>query len=282
MTPLEAANKPWSRRHLTRLRQIHRSSGWPVRDVIEVELLVGGLLSTQLDGHQRETLRVTEAGLIALAQAFADNRDLRTAHETLVEKVARTLAMNGRLAWRGLALRVRLDGPPLPAALTDPMQPDNTHSLVPLQDTPPDITQGRWAMACPDVFSVRHTSVEAYLAPVVHEIKVNRADLLGDLKRADKRAAYLAMAPQVYYVLGRERGPAATRGKNPRQLIADPDEVPLSCGVMIERPDDAAHPLEVVRPAPASAFERLPFGVWMALARAAPLRADDLGEQLML
>lgn len=49
-------------------------------------------------------------------------------------------------------------------------------------------------MARPDVFSVRHTSVEAYLQPVMHEIKVCRADLLSDLRHAVKREAYQAPA----------------------------------------------------------------------------------------
>jgi hypothetical protein len=41
-------------------------------------------------------------------------------------------------------------------------------------------------MAMPDVYSVRHTTVASYLQPVVHEIKVRRADLLADLKRPSR------------------------------------------------------------------------------------------------
>jgi ABC-type sulfate/molybdate transport systems ATPase subunit len=37
-------------------------------------------------------------------------------------------------------------------------------------------------MAKPDVFSIRNTSVEAYAEPLVHEVKVRRADLLADLR----------------------------------------------------------------------------------------------------
>lgn len=48
--------------------------------------------------------------------------------------------------------------------------------------------------AIPHVFSIRNTAVEAYLEPLVHEIKCSRADLLGDLKRAEKRAANLPIA----------------------------------------------------------------------------------------
>ena len=47
----------------------------------------------------------------------------------------------------------------------------------------------------------------AYLEPIAHEIKASRADLLGDLKRPEKRAAYLAVASQAYCVLGHEHRP---------------------------------------------------------------------------
>jgi hypothetical protein len=118
-------------------------------------------------------------------------------------------------------------------------------------------------MAMPDVFSIRRSTVESYLEPVVHEIKVSRADLLGDLKRPAKRAAYLAMAGACWYVLGRD-----AKGRP----IAEPDEVPPECGVMIV---DGAQ-LAVARPAPSRAVERLPLQVWMSLAQAAPAaRPDD-------
>src|SRR5204862_5618743 len=104
-----------------------------------------------------------------------------------------------------------------------------------------------WAMAMPDVFSVRHTTVEDYLEPVAHEIKVRRADLLADLKREAKRAAYLQLAGECWYVI--------------RAGIAEPDEIPLECGVLVA----GAEGLSVARPAPKRAL-RLPFSAWMALA----------------
>ena len=47
-----------------------------------------------------------------------------------------------------------------------------------------------WRIARPDVFSVRRTSVEDYLQPMVHEVKVSRADLLSDLRHSAKRESY--------------------------------------------------------------------------------------------
>jgi hypothetical protein len=124
----------------------------------------------------------------------------------------------------------------------------------------------------PDVFSVRHTSVAGYLQPEVHEIKVRRADLLSDLRRPAKRQSYLGMAGACWYVLA--------------EGIAEADEIPADCGVMVARGHEFAS-IEVLRSAPARAmaFETgLPFAVWMTLARATPVpQAEDpqrsLGER---
>jgi hypothetical protein len=226
-----------TRKHLTRLREIYRSSGWPCRDTLEVDLIVCGLVKAERDDQGRETLHLTPAGMQALANAHATNRANRSAHDELVMQVAQRLQQEGRIAWTQLALRAQVDG--------------------------------AWTQAIPDVFSIRNTTVEAYLEPVVHEIKVSRADLLGDLKRSEKRAAYLAMASQVYYVLGLN-----AKG----QPIAEADEVPNECGVMVTTTDGP----EIVRVAPKQPFSELRFDVWMALAKAAPLRLGDDDLQALL
>jgi hypothetical protein len=123
-----------------------------------------------------------------------------------------------------------------------------------------------WVMACPDVFSIRHSSVEAYLEPVVHEIKVSRADLLGDLKKPAKRAAYLGLASACWYVLGQD-----AKGRS----IGAPDEIPAECGVLLV----AGGQLVVAREAPRRAIERVPFHVWMALAKAGPAVREAEGTQ---
>jgi hypothetical protein len=224
--------------HRRRLREIWRSAGWPCQDTVEVELLAAGLLERRSDAAGRESLRVTDAGVAVLAATLQKNRAVRDAHDALVARVAQQMQHAGRIAWCGLSLRARVA--------------DADHA------------QGeRWQLAMPDVFSVRHTTVAGYLQSAVHEVKVKRADLLSDLRNADKRAAYLGMAGECWYVLA--------------EGIAEPDEVPAECGVMIAHgPGFAA--LETVRQAPARAmpFEAgLPFAVWMALARAAPVLWPD-------
>ena len=78
---------PLTRRHDRRLREIYRSAGWPSQDLLEIELLAAGLLEriTAASGH--ETLRVTDAGVRRLAEAFARNKAVRSAHEALVERL---------------------------------------------------------------------------------------------------------------------------------------------------------------------------------------------------
>lgn len=250
-----------TRHHHRRLREIYRSAGWPCQDMLEVELLAAGQIERLRSPEGFETLRVTDAGIQTLARVFATNRAARSPHEALVEQVAQAMGRAGRLAWRGLMLRARVplalfgvedmaapDAPPLIAG-----EPDAAY------DTGPDHA---WVMACPDVFSIRRSTVEAYLEPVVHEIKVSRADLLGDLKKPAKRAAYLDMASACWYVLGND-----AKGRP----VGGPDDVPPECGVMQVQGGQ----LVVAREAPRRAIERLPLQVWMTLAQAGPVPRED-------
>ncbi len=239
-----------TRYHHRRLREVYRSAGWPSQDVLEIELLAVGLLERVLSGSGHETLRLTSAGIAQLAEALGQNKAARSAHEALVERVALEMGRAGRLVWRGLSLRARV---PAPEETAD------DSSAAPLA----------WVVACPDVFSIRNTTVEGYLEPIVHEIKVSRADLLGDLKKPSKRAAYLDMGGECWYVLGE-----TARGKP----IASADEVPPECGVMLCEGDR----LIVARPAPRKALTKLPFHVWMALAKATPMARGDGDEQARL
>jgi hypothetical protein len=225
--------------HRRRLREVWRSAGWPCRDAIELELLGAGLLARQWDAEGRETLRLTDAGMALLLRTRQRNQAAFDAHEALVARVAQEMQRAGRIVWRRLSLRA-----PVPAG-------DGSTT---------------WAMAMPDVFSIRHTTLEDCTEPVVHEIKVSRADLLSDLRRPLKARAYLAVASQCWYVL--KRG------------IAEPDEVPAAYGVMLAD-TDAGGGLDVARAAPRRAM-RLPFMAWMALARAsAEPGPDDDGQALL-
>jgi hypothetical protein len=250
------------RSHHRRLRDLYRSAGWPSQDMLEVELLAAGQIERLRSSDGHETLRVTDAGLQTLARVFASNKAARSPHEALVERVALEMTRGGRLAWRGLMLRVAL---PKALLLGDEAEPAAQAAGLALEDGAeplPAAPDHAWCLAMPDVFSIRRTSVEAYVEPVVHEIKVNRADLLGDLKKPAKRAAYLGMAGACWYVLGQD-----AKGRS----IGAPDEVPAECGVMLV--EDGA--LKVARAAPRRGVEQLPFHVWMALAKAGPAVREE-------
>jgi hypothetical protein len=237
-----AAAAPLSKAHARRLREIWRSAGWPCQDGVEIELIAAGLLDRVHSPSGHESLRVTDAGVQLLARMLAGNRAAFSAHEALVERVAQEMGRAGRIAWRGLALRAQV-----PAG---------------------DAATARWCVARPDVFSIRNTTVATYVDPVVHEIKVRRADLLADLRNEAKRAAYLDLG-ECWYVLGCD-----AKGR----CIADPSEVPADCGVLVVEQARLA----LARAAPRYSRTQLAFGVWMALAKAAPATGLDEDAQPLL
>jgi len=266
MTVIQPKERPelnWSQAHRRRLRALWRSAGWPSQDLIEAELLAAGCLTRIPDGSEaRERLRLTDEGVRVLADSIRSNRSQLDEHEALVTRVAVEMHRSGRLVWRGLSLRS-----PLP--------------------TPDEPERRRWVLAKPDVYSLRPSSLARGLQPVVHEIKVRRADLLSDLRRADKRAAYVGMSSQTWYVL--------------KAGIGEPHEIPPDCGVIVAHPVDVSDPagaatgspadtrrhedthsglrharLELIRSAPQRACEP-DVATWLALAKAH--RETDLEEE---
>jgi hypothetical protein len=222
---------PLTRAHRVRLLQVWRSAGWPHCDTLDLDLLAAALVTPQWDGDGRETLRLTPSGIKWLAAMRQDNRRSAGPHDRLAERVARKLMETGRLVWRELSLRARIE----------------TNA------------GGAWKIARPDVFSIRNTSVEAYLHPIVHEVKVSRADLLGELRNPAKSQAYAWLCCECYYVF-----PAG---------VASADDIPEEFGVWVLNGEIDGGSLELVRPARHSACS-LPFAVWMSLAKSTPLRAD--------
>lgn len=237
--------------------QVWRSAGWPCRDAIEIDLLAAGLVSLRATEQGHETLHLTEAGIQWLALARQQNRRALSAHDRLADRVALQLMAAGRVVWRELSLRARVEddagAPAAPCGVAEPpvaLWPEHEAAIE---------RKGAWRMARPDVFSVRNTSVQAYLQPVVHEVKASRADLLSDLRHEAKRQSYQWLCCECYYVF-----PVG---------MAQPEEVPPEFGVWLLHGDlDGGH-FELARPARHAPCE-LPFAVWLALAKATPLRFD--------
>jgi hypothetical protein len=233
-----------------RLRQLYRSAGWPWLDALELELLAAGWLERLPDGEGRERLRLSEAGIRAAALGLETNRRVRGAHEELVARVATELQRAGRLVFTGLSLRAGLP-PAEPAEPTEPAAP-----------SPPG-GRRRWKLCEPDVYSLRPSSKPEGLEVCIHEVKVSRADLLGELRRPDKSAAYAALSGQTCFVLAAG--------------IAAVDEIPPAFGVWFAH---ATH-FELARPAPRRAHQP-DLATWLALSRALPCPAPlDAAQQAL-
>ena len=248
------------RMHLTRLKAIWRSAGWPCRDAVELDLVAAGWAALVEDAEGCETIRLTDAGIRLLAESRQRNKRSLSAHDRLAARVAEHLMVAGRIVWRELSLRARING----EVASSESEASGAEEGLWMDDEVmvQQDTQGTasWRMARPDVFSVRRTSVEAYLQPMVHEVKVSRADLLSDLRHAAKRESYQWLSCETYFVL-----PAG---------VAELQDIPEPFGVWLLNGSIESGTLELVRPARHLPC-KLPFAMWMALARAAPVGQDS-------
>ncbi|MBC7699135.1 MAG: hypothetical protein H7225_01770 [Massilia sp.] len=244
--------------HRARLMQIWRSAGWPCRDAIEIDLLAAGLVSLRATPEGHETVHLTQAGFQWLALARQQNRRALSAHDRLAEKVAVHLMDAGRVVWRELSLRARVEAE-VDGVQKVPCEPmPYPKALWPEEEAAIE-RKASWRMARPDVFSVRNTSVQAYLQPVVHEVKASRADLLSDLRHVAKRQSYQWLCCECYYVF-----PAGVAGL---------EEIPPEFGVWLLHGTLEDGRFEMARPARHAPCE-LPFAVWLALAKATPMRLE--------
>lgn len=223
-----------SRHHLRRLKDYWRGASWPCLDSLELDLLAAGLVQRELRiAGGLECITVTPEGVTALGAQLVRNRQALHAHESLLNDLAQWLCnTQGRICFTGLNLRAQLDGV--------------------------------WRTARPDVYSLRNSPIEEYHWPAVHEIKVRRADLLGELRRPDKTAAYAEMAGEVWFVF-----PAG---------VAQAEEIPQGFGVIQHA---LAGGFTVLRAA-ARRRRILKVSEWLELAKATPVRAADEGMQAPL
>ncbi|MCV2352417.1 hypothetical protein [Paucibacter sp. Y2R2-4] len=269
-----------TRAQLSRLMKIWRSAGWPCHDGLELDLIAAGWVepvSAATSGLH--SLRLSTSGIQVLAAARRRNLRAASAHDQLAERVVRSLQQNGRVVWRELSLRAQVSpaaGDTTAAGLaSDGLAPPELPGFLAEASAAPDPTpapqasgaKAVWRMARPDVFSVRNTSVQAYLQPVVHEVKVSRADLLSDLRHVAKRESYQWLCSECFYVF-----PVG---------IAEPQEIPEDFGIWVLHGDVADGRLELLRPARHRSCE-LPFAVWMALAKAHPAPGPEESAQAQL
>lgn len=142
-----------------------------------------------------------------IAATTQRHRPARSTHEDLGSRVALEVHRAGRIVWQGLSLRA----PPVGETQT-------------------------WPIVMPNVHSIRHTTVEDYVEPIAHEIKVGRTDLRSNLPNETKRDSSRALSNQCWYAI--------------KASIAEPEEIPAAYGVMLA-PDAS---FVVARPAPRQAM----------------------------
>ncbi|MEQ1804814.1 MAG: hypothetical protein ABL900_05495, partial [Burkholderiaceae bacterium] len=257
-----------TRAHLTRLMKVWRSGGWPCRDALEIDLLAAKWVTLTVADSGHETLRLTDLGIRLLAHARQTAQRASSDHDRLAGRMARQLAQSGRIVWRELSLRAQVsaDAPRVDAAMQEASEAlwDDARKGTAEHPAPQSAAHRMWRVARPDVFSLRHTSVESYLQPMVHEVKVSRADLLSDLRHTSKRESYQWLSCETYFVF-------------PAQ-IAELQEIPQDFGVWVLTGSIEEGSLELLRPARHSPCT-LPFAVWMALAKSTPEQFDTDASQ---
>lgn len=220
---------PLARGHAARLRHYWQSLGWACHDNIDIDLLRWGLVVEQSAGDTASRFVLTDAGRAALGDGLRHNRRARDAHAAATAAVAEHLAATGRLVFTELSVRTE--------------------------------HEGRWRPCKPDVFSLVRGLRADHLAPQVHEIKVRRADLLGELRGA-KIERYRELAASIYLVIA--------------DGIAEPAEIPHDYGVALYSP---AAGYRIARAAPIGDYA-LETRHWMALARATPFTSEPMTVQL--
>jgi hypothetical protein len=239
---------------------IWRSAGWPCRDAVELDLVAAGWATLEEGNGGHESIRLSSAGIRLLAESRQRNRRHMSDHDRLAGRVAANLLNAGRIVWRELSLRARFDSNDSTSTGSEAVTQEAlwVEDEAKLQRSP----QGKalWRMARPDVFSVRRTSVEGYLHPMVHEVKVSRADLLSDLRHVAKLESYQWLSCETYYVFPAD--------------VAEPREIPDAFGVWLLNGSIERGTLDLIRPARHVAC-KLPFQAWMALAKATPVNLDD-------
>lgn len=165
-------------------------------DGVDLDLI--GLKLIEIEPNKSwigNTVKLTPLGVDILNQHRQATKQARSVHHDLGARLAEFLRGQGRITWENVEFRNHVNEP--------------------------DIDYMRCECVRPDVFSIL-PALQAHNAnPCIHEVKVSRADFLGDLARPEKRAAYARMSEAVYYVA-------------PEGMIT-PSEVPQGFGLLVER-----------------------------------------------
>jgi hypothetical protein len=204
LAPAEQLSRELTRKHYSRLRFYWQNRRAHIQGgALDLDLQRLGLIRLSDAGT---SYSATEAGAQALAEQTVRDRERRAPHHELGGRVAQWLQEQGRMTWDGVEFRVR--------------EPDVYARAKAMAIDVGDERGVLFSFPRPDVFSVVQSFDPERINPLVHEIKVSRADYLADVANPLKRLAYACIADAVHYVL-----PAG---------LVEPHEVPTSCGLIVE------------------------------------------------
>lgn len=180
-----------TRKHYARLRWYFRApdGAASLADNDDLDLAALSLIERKEAYGGTVYFRITQKGQEVLAEENSREIERRSPHHELAQRLAEWLREQGRITWENIELHIELE------------------------------SGGRQAIR-PDVFSLVTTLNPEKINPVVHEVKVSRADFLADIAKPEKRAGYAKIAEVVYYV--------APVG------IIHLSELPKECGLIIE------------------------------------------------
>ena len=180
-----------TRKHYAMLRLYwhNRSAGASSHgDGIALDLTAAGLLE-KLGSNGFLHLRITQAGIEALHAESQREKERRRPHHDLADRLAEWLRQSGRMTWTNIEFSTSLE-------------------------------DGRKQIVRPDVFSMVPSYSVERINPMVHEVKVSRADFLADMAKPEKREGYEAFSEVMYY--------ASPPG------IIDAGELPPGVGLVVE------------------------------------------------
>lgn len=195
-----------TRAHFSRLRFYwanQRSQPSIQGGAVDLDLQRLGLTRLTSSG---DSYVATELGAAALAEQSVRERSRRSPHHELGGRLAQWLQGQRRLTWEGVEFRARVPAVYERAAAMGLEVPEPSGAL--------------FLLPRPDVYSVVQTFYPERISPLVHEVKVSRADFLADVAKPLKRLAYACIADAVHYVM-----PAG---------LVEPHEVPANCGLIVE------------------------------------------------
>lgn len=184
------------RKHYSRLRWYfkspHGAGAGGMGDNIDLDLAALGMIEKSEKFGGVVCFKITQTGIAELSAENKREIERRSPHHSLAGRLAQWLQKQGRVTWENIEFVVEVE----------------TFGQI-----------GRKSVR-PDVFSVMATLNPKNIGPIVHEVKVSRADFLADVAKPEKRGAYSKIAEAVYYVA-------------PAGMIA-PEECPEECGLLVE------------------------------------------------